>query len=247
MTDLDLYDISERFVELVNPTSPEKVIRVGEAAGLAPGQRVIEFGAGYGEVLALWAERFGIFGVGVEVRPAACRRAWAKMVERGVAEQIEIIEGDGAQCALDPGSFDVAACVGAGFIFGGFRETVPALARMVRPGGRLIIGEPYWKSRFVPPEVVADEGYPVLHEHELFDVANEAGFELEFVARASEDDWDRYEATNWLGLARWLEENPDHPDRARVLGRLRGSQREYTRHGREFLGWALYVLGPSAG
>jgi hypothetical protein len=66
---------------------------------------------------------------------------------------------------------------------------------------------------------------------------------LEYVVRASEEDWDRYVAGDWQGLVRWLEENPDGPQRADVIEHLRQSQDEYLRYGREHFGWALYVLG----
>ena len=74
MNFLDLVDISERNIELVNPTSPEKIVRVGQAAGLRPGQRIVEFGCGYGEVLALWAVHFGISGLGSY---SGCHRHWS--------------------------------------------------------------------------------------------------------------------------------------------------------------------------
>ncbi|MCX6019736.1 MAG: class I SAM-dependent methyltransferase, partial [Chloroflexi bacterium] len=57
---LSLKNISERYLEIINPTSREKLLRVGRVAGLQPGQRVIDFGCGYGGVLSLWAQEFGI-------------------------------------------------------------------------------------------------------------------------------------------------------------------------------------------
>ena len=52
---LELKDISERYMRLLNPCSPEKIVKIGQMAGLEPGNRVIDFGAGFGESLALWA------------------------------------------------------------------------------------------------------------------------------------------------------------------------------------------------
>jgi hypothetical protein len=65
LTFLDLKDIAEREIELVNPTSPEKIVTIGRVAGMSPGQRVVDFGCGYAEPLVLWAENFGLAGVGV--------------------------------------------------------------------------------------------------------------------------------------------------------------------------------------
>ena len=72
------------------------------------------------------------------------------------------------------------------------------------------------------------------------------GFELEYVIRASQDDWDRYEAGNWHGLVRWLEDHPEHPERQAVVEHLHKVQDDYLRYGREHLGWAMYVLVPHA-
>ena len=44
MNFLDLKDISERYMELVNPICAEKLLRIGQVMGLRPGQRVIDFG-----------------------------------------------------------------------------------------------------------------------------------------------------------------------------------------------------------
>jgi tRNA G46 methylase TrmB len=87
---LTLKDISERGVELVNPTSPEKILTMGRVAGLREGSRVIDFGSGFGEVLALWAQNFGIAGIGIDVRPNACERAMKKMAERGLSITVNL-------------------------------------------------------------------------------------------------------------------------------------------------------------
>ena len=99
----DLKDISERYMDLLNPSTPEKMLKIGEVGGLAPGQRVIDFGCGFGEVLVLWAERFGISGVGIDVRPYACERARRRVAERGLADRIEIACGNAAEYPFAPG------------------------------------------------------------------------------------------------------------------------------------------------
>ena len=62
----------------------------------------------------------------------------------------------------------------------------------------------------------------------------------------SRDDWDRYESGNWVGLLRWIEENRNHPERQAVIDRLHNSQDEYFRYGRQYFGWAIYVLDPAS-
>lgn len=240
---LELFNVSEKYLELVNPSSPEKVLEVGRVLGLNPKSRLIDFGCGHGEPLALWAEAYGISGVGIEIRENACNRARAKMAARGFADRIEIVCMDAAKYEFPEHSFDVATCLGASFIWKGFRPTVAAMSRAIVPGGKLAIGEPYWLTADVPPEYAQSMGFH--SETELLRIVREEGYELEYIVRASLDDWDRYMSGNWYGLMRWLEENPDHPARKDVIERLRSSQDEYLRYERPYVGWAIWVLSPA--
>lgn len=125
---LELKSISERYLELVNPTTPEKLLRAGRVAGMREGSRVIDFGSGYGEALILWAATFGISGLGIDIRPAACERAQRKITAQGLEDRIEIVCADAAGYPVEPHTYDVASCMGATFIWrGGFSVT---------PGGR---------------------------------------------------------------------------------------------------------------
>jgi SAM-dependent methyltransferase len=238
---LELRDLSERYQEIANPVSPAKILRVGEMLGLEEGGRVIDLACGYGETLALWGERFGISGVGVEIRPQAVERARRKMRERGLESRVEIVQGDAAAYSFAPKTFDVAACIGATFIWKGFRGCLQALQLALKPGGRLAVGEGYFRMSLVDPSYAASERFP--REHELLADIQAEGLDLFSLVRASRDDCDEYETRNWLGLVDWLRENPQHPNRMEVQAALRQWQEEYLRYGREFLGWAIYVLG----
>jgi SAM-dependent methyltransferase len=240
---LELKNISERYMELVNPTSPAKIIKAGQIAGLKPGDEVIDFGCGFAEPLILWAERFGISGVGIDIRPYACQRAQNKVAERGLSERLAIICADAAQYAFAPHSFAMAACVGATFIWDSFGEAVHAMQKAILPHGKLVIGEAHWLTDHVPEEFRLQQT-KVTTETDLVEMARGQGFDFEYVLHSNHDDWDRYEADNWYGLLRWIEENPGHPERQQVIDHLHESQDEYARYGRMYFGWALYVLSP---
>jgi SAM-dependent methyltransferase len=243
---LELKDISEQFMELLNPTSPEKVTKAGLIAGMKAGDSVIDFGCGFAEPLVLWAERFGIGGLGIDVRPLACQRAEKKIADRGLAERLKIVCGDAAGYKFTPHSFDLATCIGATFIWGTFGDAIRAMGEAVKPGGKLIIGEVHWLLDGVPEEFRSAQT-EIGTEVELLRMAHEAGYEFEYVLHSNHDEWDRYEADNWVSLLHWIENNPQHPERQQVIDHLHESQEEYTRYGRMYLGWALYVLKPVTG
>lgn len=241
---LELKDISEQTMRLVNPSSAEKLLRAGAIAGMQPGVRVIDFGAGFAEPLALWASELEVSSVGIDIRPHACARARERLTELGVSERVEIVCENAASYAFEPGAFDVATCIGATFIWpGGFREALQTMRRAVKPGGRLVVGEAYWRAPLVPPEF-AQPMTEFKTEHDLLAILHEEGYELATVMHASRAEWDRYESDNWIGLLQWLRENPEHPDRQQVIDHLHDAQESYLRYGRHYIGWALYVLFP---
>lgn len=242
----DLIDIAAREMELENPISQEKIVTLGSFLRLREGSRVIDFGCGFAEPLLLWAEHYGISAVGIDVRPYACDRARKKVEDRGLADRIEIVCADASTYAFEPGRFDAATCIGATFIWGGYAETVRALKPAVRGRGRLGIGEQIWLQDTVPPAYASQEAGFTRRELDILRLSRREGFDVERVVRASPEDWDRYETDRWHGLIRWLEENPSHPDRPQVVQRLHAMQEEYLGYGRQYMGWATYVLAPGA-
>jgi SAM-dependent methyltransferase len=241
---LDLKDISEQFMELANPTSPEKLIKAGQIAHMKADDRVIDFGCGYAEPLILWAERFGISGVGLDIRPHACARAEKKIAKKGLEGRLEIVCGDAAEYKFAPKCFTLATCIGATFIWGTFGEAIHAMKEAVVTLGKLIIGEAHWLTDDVPAEFRAEQT-DIRSEVELLQMARAEGYEFEYVLHSNHDEWDRYEADNWYGLLRWIEANPEHAERQQVIDHLHESQEEYLRYGRMYFGWAIYVLNPA--
>jgi len=240
MNFLDLKDISERHLEIADPISAQKLLHLGQVLGLQAGQRVIDFGCGFGEMLRLWGEAYGISGVGIDVRANACTRARHKFAQAGWEDRFEIIQARGDEHSYPAGAYDVAACIGATFIWEDFRGAIRGMRNAIRPDGHLAIGEAFWRTGLVPPEYARSQQF--FTEPELLEITRQEGFEISYLVRSSQDDWDRYEAENWRGLLDWLAENPEHPERGEVYKHLRDSQDEYFRYGRDYLGWAIYLL-----
>ena len=122
-----------------------------------------------------------------------------------LVERVEIICANGAEYPYDQHKYDVAICTGASFIWENFSGALRSLSTAINRNGKIIIGEPYWLSYQIPTEY-RQRRKEVNNEFELLQIIHEDGFELEYLVRASHDDWDRYEAGNWNGLVRWIEE-----------------------------------------
>ena len=61
---------------------------------------------------------------------------------------------------------------------------------------------------------------------------------------ASQDDWDRYEASQWATVTDWLAANPADPDHAAMRAFRDDNRRTYLRWGRRHLGWGVFVNRP---
>ena len=243
MDQMELYNISEDYMELINPFNPEKMIKIGRFLELEKDQKLIAFGCGFGEVMVLWAEAFGIEAIGIDIREYACGRARKKFEDKGLKDRLKVVCMDGSKYQFEKGAYDVAACIGATFIWGGYRETINGMRDAIGKNGKLVIGEPYIIKEPVPEEYF-QKIQPMHSELELVKIAREEGYDIQYMIRASHDDWDRYEASNWFSLSKWLENYPDHPDFQQVVDWYHSTQDEYLQYGREYLGWAVYILNP---
>ena len=239
----EIMDIAHRYMEILDPSTPEKIVKLGKALKLKKGNRVIDFGCGCAEPLALWAEEFGITGIGIDISEDFCDRARKKLATRGLSDQIEIVCSNGADYVFEEGAFDAATCIGATFIFDGYQKTVQVLKRAVHQNGRLGIGETHWLSNQVNPEY-AQKQTTTHTEPQLAQFTRDAGFELEYIIRASRDDWDRYYSDSWSALINWLKENPTHPDSEQVFKHFRADQDDYLQFQLQYMGWAMYCLAP---
>ena len=140
----------------------------------------------------------------------------------------------------------MAACIGATWIGGGVVGTIELLAKSLRPGGIILIGEPYWRQ--LPPTEEVAKGclagsisdFLVLPE--LIASFGDLGYDVVEMVLADQEGWDRYEAAKWLTMRRWLEANP-HDDLAKeVRTQLTLEPKRYAAHTREYLGWGVFAL-----
>jgi len=242
-----IFNITESAHRIHNPITPEKLATLGAALRLESGARVLDLGSGSGEMLCTWARDHGVVGVGIDMSPLFTKQAKLRADELGVAGEVEFIHGDAAGYVSDE-KVDVAACVGATWIAGGFAGTIELLARSLRTGGIILIGEPYWRQ-LPPTEEVAKKCLAhsisdFLMLPELLASFGRLGYDVVEMVLADQDGWDRYEAAKWLTMRRWLEANPDDEFAKEVRAELTSEPERYATYTREYLGWGVFALMP---
>jgi SAM-dependent methyltransferase/GNAT superfamily N-acetyltransferase len=194
-----IFNITESAHRIHNPITPEKLATLAAALRLESGARVLDLGSGSGEMLCTWARDHGVIGTGIDMSQLFTEQAKLRAVELGVADQVKFIHGDAAGYVSDEKA-SVAACVGATWIAGGVVGTIELLARSLRTGGIILIGEPYWRQ--LPPTedvakgCLANSISDFLMLPELLASFGHLGYDVVEMVLADQDGWDRYEAAN---------------------------------------------------
>ncbi|MEV0809128.1 class I SAM-dependent methyltransferase [Micromonospora sp. NPDC050200] len=223
------------------PLSEEHADLLLRRLDVHPGTHVLDVGCGWGELLlrAVAVGGVGTTGVGVDTDDAALARARTLAADRSLDERVTFAHGEAADWRE---TADRVLCVGSTHAYGGTTEALTALADLVRPGGRLLLGDGYWER---PPtrEALDVFGEGTMPLADLVERAQALGWRVLHLSTADQREWDDFESTWLAGRQEWLLANPEDPRAAEVRKELDGRLREYVEVYRGVLGLGYLVLG----
>jgi ubiquinone/menaquinone biosynthesis C-methylase UbiE len=138
-------------------TNPDEVRRRLELVGVEPGMRVLDAGAGSGAVSRVISDLVGGDGSVVALDKSTDRAAFtAKNAALRHVSRLRVVQGDLYHLPFTSDSFDLVWCE---FVFEYLHDPALAattLARVVRPGGKLVIADLDGYAQFhhpMPPDV----------------------------------------------------------------------------------------------
>jgi SAM-dependent methyltransferase len=240
-----IYTIRESSHRILNPFTPAKLATLGAAIDLSVGASVLDLCCGKGELLCTWARDHTITGTGVDISTVFLAVASGRAAELGVADRVRFVHADAAGFVGDE-PVDVAACIGATWVGDGVAGTVALLERSLRAGGTMLIGEPFWRAE--PPSQEAIEACHARSREEfetlpgLVSLFAGLNYDVIEMVLADEESWDRYAASQWLNVRRWLDANPDDELAPQLREELSVEPLRYTRFRRHLLGWGVFAL-----
>jgi SAM-dependent methyltransferase len=239
------YDITHRKHDICNPTDEEKLDELIDLLRLDRSEQVLDIACGKGEFLIRTALKYGVRGLGVDVSPYYLQEARRRHEVRASMTDIAVVQMDGAVFRQEKRkSFGLASCFGASFVFGGYKATLNALTEMVKPGGWVISGEPYWRED--PPSdylkaIGCERGTFGTHLENV-KAGEKVGLHLIYTLVSTQDDFDRYEGLQWYATDNYHRAHPNDPDVVQLIDQVAKEKEAYLRWGRDVLGWAIYVF-----
>jgi SAM-dependent methyltransferase len=235
------YAVAERDHHIQNPISEAKIRLLGEYLRLTATDRVLDVACGRGGPAVILAKHFGCRIVGVERAHEFASVARERVGD--LAGLVEVVERDAQDFPLEAEGFDAALCLGATFVWDGLDGTLEAMTPAVRPGGHVVVGEPYW-NQWPLPEDVDDLGYVDLRG--TMERIASAGLHPTGLIAASDDDWDAYESLHWRAVEDWLHQHPDDPEADDLRAEDERHRRAYVDR-RALRGWAIFVARKRGG
>ncbi len=171
---------------LISMVPVEELIRFGYEIGLDKNCKVLDLCCGYGTLLKVWSETFGITGAGVDICQEFLSIGRERLVKYGI-EKVTLHCED-VKLYRDSEKYDVVICSET---IDSISETLCLGNKFLKPGGLLAYQKLFSKNE-TPPKELAEFDAELLSLSELNHVFNENGFQITSMASDTNGMWEKY-------------------------------------------------------
>lgn len=236
--------IAHRDHDYCNPLAAAKIERILDLMPLAEGARALDLGCGRAELALRIIERYGASVVAVERSPFMLDAARERAEWTGALSKLHLDDRDIRAFRADPETFHLTVMLGAGGIDGGMAGICRTLRGWTRPGGYVLVGEGYWKTKPAHEylHVLGAQAGDCTDHRGNVQAGVDAGLVPLHAVTASDDEWDEYEWKYARAIERHASEQPGDADVPAMLERSRRWRDAYLRWGRDTLGFGVYLF-----
>ena len=231
-----------------SPVSVEALERVLAVSGITHGWRAIDLGCGPATMAAHLAERYGVHVEAVDRSAIMLDLARSRLADHPARARLSFHQAESMDYLATAEPCDLLVAVGAGMLVPGAADNaaqLKALAAHVKPGGRLLWGETFWKRP--PSDGLRTQTGPVAALYashaEYVHAGEAAGLTPLYAAVASDQDWDEYAWRYSTAVESYALAHAGAPEAAAMRARIAGWRQIYLAEGRDTLGFGLYLFG----
>ncbi|OAA80382.1 SAM-dependent methyltransferase [Akanthomyces lecanii RCEF 1005] len=217
------------------PLSEPSAKRLLDKLQLSTETAIVDIGCGWGELLLRAAQQSGAPASGIDTDDALLARGRASASAAHAPVQFANMRADDFVSRRPR-----AICIGSSHAFGGTRQMLEGLAKVV-PQGRVLIGDMCWETNPSKEclDMFEDEVMPL---SSIVALCRETGWKVMYVETATQQDWDAFECGHRAGTREWLVENASDARAADVEEELTKKEDGYFRVYRGHLGFVFAVL-----
>ncbi len=219
---------------LISMVPVEELLRFGYELGLKENMKVLDLCCGYGTVLKVWSEAFGIEGVGIDLVEEFVSIGRERLKKSNI-DKVTLIQGD-VTAYQDTCKYDVVIC----------SETIENIANTLSLGekflklGGVLCYQKLYSKVMNPPQELIDFDEEVLPLSELNRVFNQLGYGMTAMASDTTGMWEHY-VVNWSGK-RDLLRLKQEPDNEQLKNWVTTWYNMYFDYRRQYEGQALFGL-----
>jgi len=236
--------IAHRDHHYLSPLSPSKARQLlgGLCHGLTAHDVVLDAGCGKAALLRELLELCPARGLGVDIKAAFLDHA--RLEWPGPANRLQLLDCPLLEHPRGVEAYAAVLCIGSVHAFGSFDECLRACFEWLKPGGRLLVADGYWKQQPSTGYLAAING--TLDEFsthaENAQRAQACGYVVLRTATSNDDEWDEYEGKYCNAMMQHLAEHPDDPEAEAFSVRMQNWHMAYLKWGRATLGFGYYLL-----